>query len=175
MPSTLKVFVAAISAFHITIDGRSVGKHNLVIRFLRGAKRLRPSRPPTVPSWDLALVLGALASPPFEPLQSVGLRELSLKTALRLALASVKHTGDLQALSVNADCMQFEPGCNVTLKPRLGYVPKSLLTPFRGQGVVLSAFPPEAVASSDAAPHHVLCPVWALKLYVKHTTFQQSD
>ncbi len=113
----------------------------------------------------LTLVLGALASPPFEPLQSVGLRELSLKTALLLALASVKRMGDLQALSVNADCMQFGPGdCNVMLKPRLGYMPKSLLTPFRAQVVVLSAFPPEAVASSDAAPHHVLCPVWALKL-----------
>ncbi len=84
--------------------------------------------------------------------------------------------GDLQALSVNADCMQFGPGdCKVTLKPRLGFVPKSLLTPFRGQGVVLSAFPPEAVALSDAAPHQVLCPVWALKLYVNHTTFRQSD
>ncbi len=40
MPSTLKVYVAAISAFHATIDGPSVGKHDLVIRFLRGARRL---------------------------------------------------------------------------------------------------------------------------------------
>ncbi len=108
MPSTLKVYVAAISAFHAAINGRSVGKHNLVIRFLRGARRLRPSRPPTVPSWDLALVLEALALPPFEPLQTVGLRELSLKTTLLLALASVKRVGHLQALSMNADCMQLD-------------------------------------------------------------------
>ncbi|KAI2664111.1 3-methylorcinaldehyde synthase [Labeo rohita] len=60
MLSTLKVYVAAISAFHATVDGHSVGKHDLITRFLRGARRLRPPRPPTVPPWDLALVLEAL-------------------------------------------------------------------------------------------------------------------
>ncbi len=73
-------------------------------------------------------MLEALALPPFEPLQTVGLRELSLKTTLLLALASVKRVGDLQALSMNADCMQFGLGdCNITLKPKLGYVPKIAL------------------------------------------------
>ncbi len=36
-PSTLKVYVAAISAYHDPVEGKSVGKHNLVVRFLRGA------------------------------------------------------------------------------------------------------------------------------------------
>ncbi len=67
-----------------TIGRRSMGKHDLVIRFLRGARRQRPSRPPTVPTWDLALVLGVLALLPYEPLQTVSLIELSLKTALLL-------------------------------------------------------------------------------------------
>ncbi len=56
MPSTLKVCVVAILSFNATINGRSVGKHDLVILFLRGARR--PSHPPTVPPWDLVLVLG---------------------------------------------------------------------------------------------------------------------
>ncbi len=59
-PSTLKVYVAAISAYHDPVEGKSVGKHNLVVRFLRGARRLNPPRPPSLPSWDLALVLRAL-------------------------------------------------------------------------------------------------------------------
>ncbi len=45
-PSTLKVYVAAISAYHDPVEGKSVGKHNLVVRFLRGARRLNPPRPP---------------------------------------------------------------------------------------------------------------------------------
>ncbi len=39
MPSTLKVYVAAILAFHAAINGRPVGKYDLIIRFLRGARR----------------------------------------------------------------------------------------------------------------------------------------
>ncbi len=59
-PSTLKVYVAAIAAHHDAVDSKSVGKHDLVIRFLRGARRLNPPRPHLVPSWDLPSVLSAL-------------------------------------------------------------------------------------------------------------------
>ncbi len=34
---------------------------------------------------------------------------MSLKTTLLLALASVKCVGDLQALSINASCLEFGP------------------------------------------------------------------
>ncbi len=81
-PSTFKVYVAAIAAHHDAVDGKSLGKHDLVIRFLRGARRLNPPHPHLVPSWDLPSVLSALRGAPFEPLQSVELKFLSLKTVL---------------------------------------------------------------------------------------------
>ncbi len=109
-PSTLKVYVAAISTHHDPVEGKSVGKHNLVVRFLRGARRLNPPRPPSLPSWDLALVLRALITAPFEPLQSVELKFLSMKTLLLTALASIKRVGDLQAFSVDDSCLEFGPG-----------------------------------------------------------------
>ncbi len=59
-PSTLKVYVAAIAANHDPVEGKSVGKHDWVVRFLRGARRLNPPRLPSIPSWDLSLVLRAL-------------------------------------------------------------------------------------------------------------------
>ncbi len=80
-PSTLKVYVAAIAAHHDAVDGRSLGKHDLIVRFLKGARRMNPSRPPLVPSWDLSIVLAGLQRGPFESLDSVELK-LSLKTAL---------------------------------------------------------------------------------------------
>ncbi len=43
-PSTLKVYVAAIAANHDPVEGKSVGKHDWVVRFLRGARRLNPPR-----------------------------------------------------------------------------------------------------------------------------------
>ncbi len=37
-PSTLKVYVATIFAHHDPVKGKSVGKHDLVVRFLRGGQ-----------------------------------------------------------------------------------------------------------------------------------------
>ncbi len=84
--STLKVFVAAIAAFHAPIAGQSVGRDNSVVRFLKGARRLNPPRPLTVPTWDLPTVLRALKGPPFEPLQST-IRVKRVETCRRSLLA----------------------------------------------------------------------------------------
>ncbi len=108
-PSTLKVYVAAIAAHHDAVDGRSLGKHDLIVRFLKGASRMNPSRPPLVPSWDLSIVLAGLQRGPFEPLDSVELKFLSLKTALLTTLTSIKWVGDLQAFSVSVECLVFGP------------------------------------------------------------------
>ncbi len=172
-PSTLKVYVAAISAHHDPVEGRSVGKHDLVIRFLRGARRLNPPRPPSLPSWDLALVLRALQIAPFEPLQSVELKFLSMKTLLLTALASIKRVGDLQAFSVDESCLEFGPAdSSATLRPRPGYVPKVPTTPFRDQVVNLQALPLEEADPALAS----LCPVRALRQYVDRTrSFRTSE
>lgn len=54
----------------------------------------------------------------FEPLSDIDLKLLSLKTALLLPLASVKHVGDFTALSVNPACMQVAPGdTRIILRP----------------------------------------------------------
>nr|XP_055049505.1 uncharacterized protein LOC129434990 [Misgurnus anguillicaudatus] len=172
-PSTIKVDIAAISAHHSLINGRSVGQHDLVIRFLRGARRLNPSRPPSIPPWDLSMVLKALQSPPFEPLQSASLKLLSMKALTLLALASVKRIGDLHAFSVDDSCLQFGPSVSsVTLRPRPGYVPKVPTTPFRDQVVSLQALPLEQANPTEA----LLCPVRALRFYVDRTqSFRTSD
>ncbi len=43
-----------IAANHDPVEGKSLGKHDWVVRFLRGARRLNPPRPPSIPSWDSA-------------------------------------------------------------------------------------------------------------------------
>ncbi len=152
---------------------KSVGKHDLVVRFLRGARRLNPPRPHLVPSWDLPSVLTALKEEPFEPLQSVELKFLSLKTVLLTALASVKRVGDLQAFSVDDSCLEFGPAdSHVVLRPRPGYVPKVPTTPFMDQVVNLQALPREEADPAIA----LLCPVRALRVYVDRTqSFRTSD
>ncbi len=166
-PSTLKVYVAAIAAHHDAVDGRSLGKHDLIVRFLKGARR-----PPLVPSWDLSIVLAGLQRGPFEPLDSVELKFLSLKTALLTALTSIKWVGDLQAFSVSEECLVFGPVySHVVLRPRPGYVPKVPTTPLRDQVVNLQALPSEEADPALA----LLCPVRALRIYVTRTRSVRSS
>ncbi len=88
-------------------------------------------------------------------------------------LLSVKPVGDLQALSVNPACLEFAPNdSKIVLKPRLGYVPKVLSTPFRAQIIALSELPP----STGSQELSLLCPVRAPRVYIEcsHTGNQNS-
>ncbi len=173
LPSTLKVYVAAVVAHYDAVDGWSLGKHDLIVRFLKGARRMNPSRPPLVPSWDLSIVLAELQRGPFEPLDSVELKFLSATTALLTALTSIKRVGDLQAFSVSEECLVFGPAySHVVLRPRPGYVPKVPTTPFHDQVVNLQALPSEEADPVLA----LLCPVRALRIYVDRTrSFRSSE
>ncbi len=119
------------------------------------------------------IVLRALQQGPFEPLQTVEPKFLSMKTLLLLALASIKRVGDLHAFSVDDSCLQFGPAdSQIILRPRPGYVPKVPTTPFRDQVVSLQALPPEEADPALA----LLCPVRALRHYVDRTqSFRTSD
>ncbi len=160
------------AAHHDAVDGRSLGKHDLIVRFLKGARRMNASRSPLVSSWDLFIVLAGLHRGPFEPLDSVELKFLSLKTAVLTALTSIKWVGDLQAFSVSEECLVFGPVySHVVLSPRLGSVPKVPTTPFHDQVVNLQALPSEEADPALA----LLCPVRALRIYVDHTRSVRSS
>ncbi len=177
LPSTLKVYVAAIASFRSLEGWQSIGRHALVVSFLKGAGRLHPPCPPSVPPWDLEVVLRALSQPPFKSLTSVDFKELSLKTALLLALASAKRIGDIHAFSVDSNCIRFGPcDCSVTHRPRPGYVPKSLSTPFRTQTVSLSALSSRTSSSRNTDDQTSVYPIRALIIYIDHSaSFWQSD
>ncbi len=140
--------MAAIAAYHVPLGGQSVGKDPLVTRFLHGVMRLRPQVRSRVPPWDLAVVLEALCRPPFESIEEISDRLLTLKTVFLLAISSLKRVGDLQALSVAPSFLDFAPGlAKAFLYPRAGYVPKvPSSTP---RPVVLQAFCPPPFMEPD--------------------------
>ncbi|KAK7905173.1 hypothetical protein WMY93_017780 [Mugilogobius chulae] len=167
--STIKVYLAAISACHIGFGDKTAGQHPLICSFMKGARRLRPVSKSLVAPWDLTTVLNALSHPPFEPLHQVDLKWLSIKTALLLALASAKRVSDIHALSVSTSCMQFiRGGSKVLLKPNPAFMPKVFNPTLSCLPIELSALSP----LSDAEGHqqlHALCPVRALRVYVDKT------
>ncbi|XP_041802371.1 uncharacterized protein LOC121613147, partial [Chelmon rostratus] len=174
-PSTLKVYVAAISSRHVLVNNNTVGCHRLVTLFLKGALRLRPPRLPRAPAWDLPLVLDALCSPPFEPLAQAGLRWLSVKTAFLLAITSAKRVSELHALSVSSSCLRWNSdGSGVTLWPNPAFLPKVLSNSHLNQPIHLPRFDPP-VGEGDGKSV-LLCPVRALRAYVDRTVgIRQSD
>lgn len=49
-PSTLKVYMVVIAANNTLVATQSKGRNDLVINFLKGARRLKPPHPLTIPT-----------------------------------------------------------------------------------------------------------------------------
>ncbi|KAK9542065.1 hypothetical protein VZT92_002063 [Zoarces viviparus] len=165
-PSTVRVYVAALSWHHARVDNGTVGSHRLVSLFLKGALRLRPPNAPKAPAWDLHLVLDTLCLPPFEPLARAEPRWLATKTVFLLAITSAKRVGELHALSVSESCLRWNSdGSGVTLWPNAAFLPKVLTRSHINQPIQLAAFDPP----SGEERSRLLCPVRALRAYVEAT------
>ena len=166
--STVKVYMAAISACHVGFEMGSAWMHPLIRRFMKGAMRLLQVPKSRVPAWDLAFVLDSLSGPPFEPLESVDLRLLSLKTALLVALVSAKRVSDIHAFSVSEECTRFSTdGTRVVLTTNVAFVPKNQLR--TAEPVDLREFCPPPFASAEEEKRHKLCPVRVIRTYVDRT------
>ncbi|XP_057188898.1 uncharacterized protein LOC130553779 isoform X1 [Triplophysa rosa] len=166
--STIKVYLAAISACHVGFEGSTVGQNPLIRRFMKGAHRSLPVIRRTVPEWDLSLVL--------EPLGGISLKLLSFKTALLLALVSAKRVSELHALSIHPSCTKFSlSGDKVFLKPNPAFMPKCFPA-FTSEVLELSAFHPPPFSSAEDQRLNALCPVRALQAYMSKTSaFRKSD
>ncbi|CAM4721730.1 unnamed protein product [Leuciscus chuanchicus] len=114
-PSMLKVYVAAIAAFSKTTLGQSIGRNDLVIRFLRGAKRLNPPRPPSVPVWDLSVVLEAMKDSP----QSLIFKPTDLKEVMEETTVSL-------SCSAEAPCPKQPPTISWSNIPESGHITTQL-------------------------------------------------
>lgn len=117
--STLKVYVAAITAYHAPLGSGSLGRYLLVSRFLHDA--MRPASHARVLAWDLVVVLEGLSMAHFEPIESVLDKFLMLKTSFLCVFTSLKREGDLQVLSVASSFLEFALGrVKAFLPPRIG-------------------------------------------------------
>lgn len=115
--STWKVNLPAILACHMGFDDHIVGQQPLVCRFMKGVQRKLPSVRSLAPSWDLPTVLEAISQAPFEPLEQVDMKMVSLKMAWVIALTSAERVREMHTLSVNNACRQISPnGLSVRLK-----------------------------------------------------------
>ncbi|XP_031752827.1 uncharacterized protein LOC101731022 isoform X2 [Xenopus tropicalis] len=134
-PNTLKVHIAAISAF----KNISLAEHPLIKRFVKAVQNIRPKTNNLTSNWDLDIVLRALQNVPFEPLEEASLYHLSIKTVFLVAVCSARRIGELQALSCKDSCLQVFPD-RVILKADPLFRPKVSSNFHRNFEVILPVF-----------------------------------
>ena len=140
-------------------------------RSLRGAAKERPPHATEVPSWDFTVVLEALCSPLFEPLQRSDLKWLSVKTAFILAVMSAKRVGELQALSVARDCLRWtSDGLEVTMRTNPAFLHEWFSDIRVNQPIGLPAYAPQPGTEGLQPDSGLLCPIRAVRRYVYATS-----
>lgn len=98
--SSLNTARGALSSLGIKIEDYAIGKHPLVIRFLRGVYNLRPTLPRYTHTWDVEKVLSVLRK--LSPVKHLSLKDLTMKLCMLIALTNAARIQSLHLLSVNS-------------------------------------------------------------------------
>ena len=137
--------------------------HFVLRDLLRSFRLERPVSSSCVPPWGLSLVLSFLRGPPFEPLSSCSLRDLTRKVLFLLSLATARRVGELQALSSQVPFsgddlfLSYLPEFRAKTESAVRPLPRSF--PVRSLRDFMSSLRDELL----------LCPVCALRLYLSRT------
>jgi hypothetical protein len=168
--------LSALSNCLPSVGGLSVGSLPRVSRWRKGFRALRPPRRIIVPPWDLAVVLAALREPPYEPLGSADLKNITVKTAFLIAITSVRRVSELQALSAAPPYCTVNPRSAI-LRVNTAFLPKTTsaaaLTDISTE-IQLERFP-RKVSSAIDRQLRLNCPVRALVHYLAATESCRSS
>ena len=141
----------ALSSFIVLDSGQTIGTHPLISRFVKGVFNLHPPAPRYKEVWDVRLVLDFLRS--LSPIASLGLRDITLKLCMLIALISAQRCQTLHLLRI--DCMKFKSN-SVT------FTVKELLKQSKpgntGLTLNLKAYPPDRrLCICRVLKHYLLC------------------
>jgi hypothetical protein len=122
--NTINTRINAIQANHVRFrDRKSLRTNPSIQKFLKGSFIRYPPVKDSVPPWDLPTVLDALKLSPFEPMETIELNLLTIKTIFLLGICSAKRIGELQNLDCRpAFCSIGEGG--VVLRTNPSFIPK---------------------------------------------------
>ena len=128
---TLAVYKSAISQGHLLIGQTRLGDLPVMYRVMKGVFRMKPRTPRLSSTWDVKCLLAFLAT--LYTLSSLTLKQLSLKLAALLALASSARVHelvklDLSFVSINSDSWEFT-FADHTKVSRPGHPPRQIYLP----------------------------------------------
>lgn len=162
--SSIRVYLAALSAYHVKVDSFTLFSHPLSKQFLRGLLKVYPSIKTKPVPWDLPLVLRCLTKPPFEPAATTELRLLSWKVLFLVAVTSARRVGELAALDIRQPYLVFLPH-SVRLTTNVTFLPKVVSEFHMNSAIILPDFYPEPKNQQERLLHS-LDVTRALKFYL---------
>ena len=162
---TIMVYRAAIASTIKSTGGKDFGQDKVLSSMIRHFHIKRPPKPISVPQWNLALVLRVLEKAPFEPMQSVSLRAMTLKTVFLLALASGRRRSEIHALDVSKGRITWSES-QVILRPHPSFLAKNQVLGSFSSPITL--LPLSNLVGSDKQ-ERLLCPVRAIRWYLHRT------
>ena len=153
---------------------RQMGRPSLsddpVLKDVVQGKSLKEARSPRrFPAWDMFFVLKVLRLPPFEPIANCELKFLSFKTAFLISLASGRRCSAIHALAFKG--IATEPDGSMSIRFIPEFLAKNQPVGVRARPVVIK---PLASILCDDDEDIALCPVRALKMYLRRNKFLRS-
>ena len=140
-----------------------------ISKLLQSFFRDRPRSARSVAPWDLRIVLDSLTQAPFEPLETVDIKFLTMKTVFLISLASGRRCSDLRAMSFSRLKWRRSDGAAI-LNLLLDYLPKNLRSTDDPSTMAPIVIPSLAEYAGPDLPEEILnCPVRALKIYLNRT------
>ncbi|RLC31139.1 MAG: hypothetical protein DRH37_03750 [Deltaproteobacteria bacterium] len=131
-----------------------------------------PPKRPSMPKWNLNIVLRALCNPPFEPLAETDALHRSYKTAFLVAWGTASRVSELHALCMDGDHLKWgKDGAWVDLTAGMEFMAKNQRAqhpPRRFRLQALEQRNPEGGAE-------LLCPVRALRTYLDLTKATRGE
>ena len=140
-----------------------LSSHFVLHDLLRSFCLERPLPSSRMPPWDLLLVLRFLRGPPFEPLSSCSLRDLTQKVLFLVSLTMARRVRELQAVSKDVSFsgsdlyLSYLPEFRAKTESSANPLPRSFCV--RSLSDFVGDFPDE-----------LLCPVHALRVYISRVS-----
>ncbi|XP_069820445.1 uncharacterized protein [Dendropsophus ebraccatus] len=169
-PSTLKVQVSALSSFL----NFKLADNTLVKRFITAASRLNPPKKILVPQWDLNLVLAALTVTPFEPIDDISIKMLTIKMAFLLAITTARRVGEIQALSAHPPYTQILDD-RVIMRTLPTFLPKVVSEFHKNQEIISPSFCNNPKNQEEATFHTLDVRRCLLKYLDKTKEFRSAE
>ena len=141
-----------------------LSSHFVLHDLLRSFRLERPLPSSRVPPWDLLLMLRFLRGPPFEPLSSCSLRDLTQKVLFLVSLATARRVGELQAVSRDVSLSGFDL--------YLSYLPEFRAKTESSANPLPRSFCIRSLSDffDDLPDELLLCSVCALRLYLSRVS-----